>query len=144
MCDPISGAALAGVAASAGGAAASALPILSLVGSAASAGLNYMGQQATQQANQQVWNSPDSLTFLGDGRLRYEFREDRIVIRYLNPSRAEQEQTMWLGNFDTLEAPVHNGTAYWIKLSAKTDGSFTVTNARNGFTKTYAAPKPGT
>ena len=36
-------------------------------------------------------------------------------------------------------APVHNGTAYWIKLSAEQDGSFTVTNARNGFTKTYRA-----
>jgi beta-lactamase superfamily II metal-dependent hydrolase len=33
--------------------------------------------------------------------------------------------------------PAHNGTAYWIKLSAQPDGSFTVTNARNGFTKTY-------
>ena len=36
-------------------------------------------------------------------------------------------------------APVHNGKAYWIKLSAQADGSFTITNARNGFTKTYAA-----
>ena len=36
-------------------------------------------------------------------------------------------------------APVHNGTAYWIKVSAKNDGSFTVTNQRNGFFKTYAA-----
>ena len=35
--------------------------------------------------------------------------------------------------------PVHNGTAYWIKVSAQSDGSFTVTNARNGFSKTYAA-----
>ncbi|HEY7336229.1 MAG TPA: MBL fold metallo-hydrolase [Bryobacteraceae bacterium] len=34
-------------------------------------------------------------------------------------------------------APVHNGKAYWIKLSAQQDGSFTVTNARNGFSKTY-------
>jgi competence protein ComEC len=34
-------------------------------------------------------------------------------------------------------APVHNGKAYWIKVSAQSDGSFTVTNARNGFTKTY-------
>jgi beta-lactamase superfamily II metal-dependent hydrolase len=34
-------------------------------------------------------------------------------------------------------APVHNGTAYWIKLSAQQDGSFTVTNSRNGFSKTY-------
>jgi len=34
-------------------------------------------------------------------------------------------------------APVHNGAAYWIKVSAQTNGSFTVTNARNGFSKTY-------
>jgi hypothetical protein len=27
--------------------------------------------------------------------------------------------------------------AFWLKLSAKTDGSFTVTNSRNGFTKSY-------
>ncbi|PWT96796.1 MAG: MBL fold metallo-hydrolase [Terriglobia bacterium] len=33
--------------------------------------------------------------------------------------------------------PAHNGTAYWIKVSAQEDGSFTVTNARNGFSKTY-------
>ena len=35
--------------------------------------------------------------------------------------------------------PVHNGTAYWIKVAAREDGSFTVTNARNGFSKTYAS-----
>jgi competence protein ComEC len=35
--------------------------------------------------------------------------------------------------------PAHNGMAYWIKVSAREDGSFTVTNSRNGFTKTYAA-----
>ncbi len=35
--------------------------------------------------------------------------------------------------------PAHNGPAYWFKVSAKEDGSFTVTNQRNGFTKTYAA-----
>ena len=33
--------------------------------------------------------------------------------------------------------PVHNGKAYWIKLSAQSDGAFTVTNTRNGFSKTY-------
>ena len=36
-------------------------------------------------------------------------------------------------------APVHNGAAYWIKLSARRDGSFTMTNARNGFSKAYSA-----
>jgi hypothetical protein len=34
-------------------------------------------------------------------------------------------------------APVHNGPAHWIKVSAQQDGSFTVTNARNGFSKKY-------
>lgn len=34
-------------------------------------------------------------------------------------------------------APVHNGAAFWIKVSAQQDGSFTVTNSRNAFTKTY-------
>jgi competence protein ComEC len=37
-------------------------------------------------------------------------------------------------------APVHNGKAFWIKVQAKEDGSFTVTNTRNGFSKAYAAP----
>ncbi len=34
-------------------------------------------------------------------------------------------------------APAHNGKAYWIKVSAQANGSFTVTNTRNGFTKMY-------
>jgi beta-lactamase superfamily II metal-dependent hydrolase len=29
--------------------------------------------------------------------------------------------------------------AYWIKITARPDGSFTVSNSRNGFSKTYAA-----
>ncbi len=35
--------------------------------------------------------------------------------------------------------PAHNGEAHWIKISASMDGSFTVVNSRNGFTKRYAA-----
>ena len=34
-------------------------------------------------------------------------------------------------------APEHNGRAYYIKVAAQQDGTFTVTNTRNGFTKTY-------
>jgi hypothetical protein len=34
-------------------------------------------------------------------------------------------------------APAHNGTAYWFKISAQPDGTFTVSNTRNGFSKTY-------
>jgi beta-lactamase superfamily II metal-dependent hydrolase len=45
------------------------------------------------------------------------------------PSSKLQQQAM--------PAPSHNGTAYWIKVSAKADGTFTVTNNRNGFAKTY-------
>jgi competence protein ComEC len=39
----------------------------------------------------------------------------------------------------TAPPPVHNGKAYWLKVSAQTDGSFTVTNTRNAFSKTYKA-----
>ena len=34
-------------------------------------------------------------------------------------------------------APIHNGEAHWLKVSARVDGSFTVTNSRNGFNKEY-------
>ena len=33
--------------------------------------------------------------------------------------------------------PVHMGTSHWIHVSARRDGSFTVTNSRNGFSRTY-------
>jgi competence protein ComEC len=35
--------------------------------------------------------------------------------------------------------PVHNGPAFWFKVEAQADASFSVTNTRNGFSKTYAA-----
>ena len=34
--------------------------------------------------------------------------------------------------------PAHNGQAFWIKVSARADGSFTVVNGRNAFSKTYS------
>jgi len=34
-------------------------------------------------------------------------------------------------------APAHEGKAYWFKVSVRQDGTFTVTNTRNGFSKTY-------
>jgi len=33
--------------------------------------------------------------------------------------------------------PAHNGPAHWLKVSAAQDGSFIVTNSRNGFSKRY-------
>jgi beta-lactamase superfamily II metal-dependent hydrolase len=35
------------------------------------------------------------------------------------------------------QPPVHLGAAAWIEVAASADGSFTVTNGRNGFTKRY-------
>jgi beta-lactamase superfamily II metal-dependent hydrolase len=34
-------------------------------------------------------------------------------------------------------APVHTGAANWIKVAARADGSFAITNSRTGFTKEY-------
>jgi hypothetical protein len=36
-------------------------------------------------------------------------------------------------------AQAHPGPAFWIKISARADGSFTVTNSRNNFSKIYKA-----
>ncbi len=33
--------------------------------------------------------------------------------------------------------PAHTGPAFLIKVSAQADGTFTVTNTRNGFSRTY-------
>jgi beta-lactamase superfamily II metal-dependent hydrolase len=44
---------------------------------------------------------------------------------------------------DSFIANVDDGqTGYWIKLTANDDGSFTVVNGRNGFSKTYSGPWP--
>ena len=58
----------------------------------------------------------------------------------LHRSRNEGAQ-----NFaDDRIANLDETTSYWIKLSAKEDGSFTVTNARAGATRNYAARIPPT
>jgi competence protein ComEC len=40
--------------------------------------------------------------------------------------------------------PVHSGPAYWVKVSAQNDGTFSVTNSRNGFSKVYGREVQGT
>jgi len=40
---------------------------------------------------------------------------------------------------DFIANPDAASEAKWIKLSAQPDGTFTVTNSRNGFSKTYKA-----
>ena len=42
---------------------------------------------------------------------------------------------------EQLIANLDDKTAHFVKLSAREDGSFVVTNSRNGFTKTYGARK---
>lgn len=39
--------------------------------------------------------------------------------------------------------PAPNGAAFWIKVSAQQDGSYTVTNTRNSFSKTYKPKNQG-
>jgi competence protein ComEC len=39
-------------------------------------------------------------------------------------------------------APQHN-PAFWLKISAQPDGTFTITNSRNGFSKTYTRSSVG-
>ncbi len=81
--------------------------------------------------------------------------EDLWQIHFAN--LGGQENTvpgMFIANLDETSLPVaplprapspippelqHNGSANWIKISAQADGSFTVTNSRNGFSKTYKA-----
>jgi len=42
-------------------------------------------------------------------RLRYSFHEDEIHLELVPPTDPKSEYTMWLGNFDALGAPQHNG-----------------------------------
>jgi len=63
-----------------------------------------------------IWTGQNNLTVrpLGlDGtpnaRLVYDYFEDRIVISMVPPTDPTKEFTMWLGNFDVLRPPVHNG-----------------------------------
>ena len=56
-----------------------------------------------------------------------------------NPQPFMRVAPMAEADLRQLSAPSHNGIAYWIKISAKQDGSFTVTNGRTGFAKTYSS-----
>jgi beta-lactamase superfamily II metal-dependent hydrolase len=49
------------------------------------------------------------------------------VAPFVNPPQGQQAPP----------APQHNGQAYWFKIQAQQDGTFTITNTRNGFSKTY-------
>ncbi len=61
-----------------------------------------------------VWEGKNSLTIgsastFSDARLRYTFSEDQIALELVPPTKPTAEQTLWLGNFDALGPPHHNG-----------------------------------
>jgi hypothetical protein len=62
-----------------------------------------------------VWEGKNTLTIVsGNGqeqvRLRYTFHEDRLTLALVPPTDPKLTYTMWLGNFDALGAPRHEGT----------------------------------
>jgi hypothetical protein len=62
-----------------------------------------------------VWEGKNTLTVGSaadneQARLRYTFHEDRVVLALIPPTHPEREYTLWLGNFDALGKPRHNGT----------------------------------
>jgi hypothetical protein len=53
--------------------------------------------------------------------------------------RGRGAETQFIAN--VVEEPPDHTPAHFIKVSARQDGSFTVTNSRNGFSKEYNARK---
>jgi beta-lactamase superfamily II metal-dependent hydrolase len=64
-----------------------------------------------------------------------------VIDPFVPPARGAVPPAPGTGPAPAAGPPVHNGQAYWFKVVARDDGSFTVTNARNNFTKSYAAPQ---
>ena len=66
--------------------------------------------------------------------------EPAVLASVISPAPAPAAGAPGGGGPGAARPGQHNtGSAYFIKVSARPDGSFTVTNTRNGFTKEYAA-----
>jgi hypothetical protein len=69
--------------------------------------------------------------------------EDLWQLHYATDAKEHNMPEKFIANMGTggtVPTGVPNeGTVYYIQLSARPDGSFTVKNSRNGFEKTYAA-----
>jgi beta-lactamase superfamily II metal-dependent hydrolase len=88
-----------------------------------SAGEDFVGRVATGQALERVRKSSGL--------------EDLWQIHYVGEAGPENNSAEnFIANMSTV-----NDQSHYIKLSAQADGSFTVTNSRNGFTKRYSARK---
>jgi beta-lactamase superfamily II metal-dependent hydrolase len=70
-----------------------------------------------------------------------EYTEPGLFIanRSDRPERAMRIAPLLPSRIGSSAPPVHEGTAYWIRVSAQQDGSFSVSNSRNGFSKFYRA-----
>ena len=55
------------------------------------------------------------------------------------PAGARRWTWWWRRRWRRRNAAAAHTPAYWIKVTAQPDGTFTVVNQRNGFSKTYAA-----
>ena len=80
----------------------------------------------------------DTLTF---ETLRSSPRLEDVWQAHLSTQNATARDNSpedYIANLDG--SPGHTG--HYIKISARPDGSFTVTNNRNGFTKEYPATNP--
>jgi hypothetical protein len=58
------------------------------------------------------------------------------VVSALGPVATPNPQVPAAPKPPPLNDPAHS-PAFWLKLTARSDGTFSVTNSRNGFTKTY-------
>ena len=71
-----------------------------------------------------------------------ESLEDLWQNHYSVPAGDDNMSERFIANLQDFASPgddaaVHTGSAHWIHISAERDGSFTVTNSRNGFSRSY-------
>ena len=71
---------------------------------------------------------------------------DRVLRALSRPTIDQPDGTMPIGTWtpplpgqQAPAAPAHNGASHYFKITAQQDGTFTVINTRNSFTKTYRA-----
>jgi competence protein ComEC len=77
------------------------------------------------------WSHPRGIEQNSAGVFIANIEEPATIANILNPPPAPAQ-----GGGRGTPTPPHT-PAYWIKISAQQDGTFTVMNSRNGFSKTY-------
>lgn len=80
------------------------------------------------------WSHHAGLEYNAPGAYIANFDDPATLARIINPPE---------GPAGPIPGNQAHDPTHWIKLSAREDGSFTITNSRNGFTKTYGTPAAG-